>query len=344
MKKSLILFLSILFLIFNHTTMLTDLSSKINNEVKSIYNKNQNISNCIDKYAYDLNNNKYLIREFPNGYLIYSMNEKKILEYSDSTKSPYINYNINLIYQGVGNYFILEDNEITNLLTLKSFNLNYVKASPVYNDYVETTNISTTNSSTIIKHPEFFYDFCNDNCSGDPNRGICGYVGLALLLGYIDYYKSSDFMNDVYYAYDKGLFNNNVSFSLSYYLYCLDPKDGTTAIDIANVIKIYAEEQNLSYTDFCRLFLFFNDNTINEALENDIPVELFVNGFTYVDDKTGEIKTLGNHAVVAYSSQFIVDDLYGARNIYTVHLGWGGYGNVTIDQGLIGSIYYVNKK
>ena len=59
MKKSLILFLSILFLIFNHTTMLTDLSSKINNEVKSIYNKNQNISNCIDKYAYDLNNNKY---------------------------------------------------------------------------------------------------------------------------------------------------------------------------------------------------------------------------------------------------------------------------------------------
>ena len=72
------------------------------------------------------------------------------------------------------------------------------------------------------KWTEFFYDFCNDNCSGDPNRGICGYVGLALLLGYIDYYKSSDFMNDVYYAYDKGLFNNNVSFSLSYYLYCLD--------------------------------------------------------------------------------------------------------------------------
>lgn len=126
------------------------------------------------------------------------------------------------------------------------------------------------------------------------------------------------------------------SVAISEYLYDLNPKETTTSMHIKNTMNMYAEERGLDISYYSRWIPFYSVSSIYDAIEDNIPVELFGN-FTYVfNDDIDSGGSTGNHAVVAYGARFTGTGSYYWR----CHLGWRGYGDVEINSGVIGSVYY----
>ncbi len=157
------------------------------------------------KKVYDLKKNNYVIGEQgEDGYFIYSVDLKKIVEYSNKASSPYLNYNRNLIYSGPGEYFVENDDTYYSILENVEYQKNRVSKVPAISTYSrlnsESKNLqgrSVTLSQYKVKHDEFFTSDCYENC-GYFNGGYCGFIGLGLLIGCQDKYHNDDIMDDEY--------------------------------------------------------------------------------------------------------------------------------------------------
>ena len=126
------------------------------------------------KKVYDLKKNNYVIGEQgEDGYFIYSVDLKKIVEYSNKASSPYLNYNRNLIYSGPGEYFVENDDTYYSILENVEYQKNRVSKVPAISTYSRL------------------------NC-GYFNGGYCGFIGLGLLIGCQDKYHNDDIMDDEY--------------------------------------------------------------------------------------------------------------------------------------------------
>ena len=67
-----------------------------------------NVEEIEVKTAKDFVDNEYIIGETNNGYFVYSKEVDSLLEYSLKAKSPYAEYNKDIIYGGPGAYFVKE--------------------------------------------------------------------------------------------------------------------------------------------------------------------------------------------------------------------------------------------
>lgn len=292
------------------------------------------------KKVYDLKKNNYVIGEQgEDGYFIYSVDLKKIVEYSNKASSPYLNYNRNLIYSGPGEYFVENDNTYYSILENVEYQKNRVSKVPAISTYSrlnsESKNLqgrSVTLSQYKVKHDEFFTSDCYENC-GYFDGGYCRFIDLGLLIGYQDKYHNDDIIDDKYYEnYSTKTGLKNYDDSISKYLYDLNPKDSTTSKHIKTVLKQYAKEKNVSVDYISRWTPFFSTNDILDKIKNDNPVELFGN-FKY-ESSTSSGNT-GIHAIVAY--ELDCKDLDSWE--FKCHLCWGWRNEVVVTEYVIGSIF-----
>lgn len=139
------------------------------------------------KKVYDLKENNYVIGEQgEDGYFIYSVDLKKIVEYSNKASSPYLNYNRNLIYSGPGEYFVENNDTYYSILENVEYQKNRVsKVSAISTSSPSRLNSESKNlqgrsvtlSQYKVKHDEFFTSGCYENC-GYFNGGYYGFIGL----------------------------------------------------------------------------------------------------------------------------------------------------------------------
>ncbi len=325
--------------------LFTSTNIDFNESNTNILSKAQSIGfdskNLTIKSAKDFAQNDFLIGEAKDeGYFIYSYGLDEIVEYTNSSISPYYSYNENLIYSGATNYFIENIDNYYSIIDKKYYEKSKIKKVPAINVSKETSqnakSLEPVATNYSIKHPEFYSQMCKTNCGYyEVGNGICGFIGLGLLIGYHDTYYYNDLMDDKYYNegnYKQGLCNDE--YSISKYLYDLNPKSSTTSKHIKTVMKQYATLRNVSIDYTSRWVPFFTKNMILDAIKNDRPVELFGN-YDYITNTSD--KDVNGHAIVAYGAK-----VEGQTYKYRCHFGWSGCSDVTITSYVIGSIFYFN--
>lgn len=316
------------------------------------------------KKAYDFAGNQYTVIECsPIGYLIFCDSLGIFVEYSPSSVSPYKGYEAGLIYCGPTFYYVLEDNQYYHTINenekiLVSESERYVSSciklyeyleeekNDLVLDYIYGENQSLSFSEEMANYAassvnygyltnyEFFYDMtspCGYYCPNG-SGGICGYVGLSLIIAYRDKFTDDTYMSDTYW-YDSGK-NYLIDGSNSFAAFLRNnhgSSDSTYSSTIKTVSESYFSGSSLSVTHTSKLWGTFNRNTIMNAIDNNNPVLLFGS----LEDPSDEGNSI-NHAVVAYKYR----DETGAfgETRYTAHFGWNNYSNIYV-FGTLGSIY-----
>lgn len=322
------------------------------------------------KSAVDFAGNEYYIAECsPTGYMIFNVNTGVFAEYSPSAPSPYLGYFEDLYYCGPTFYYVegtdgdLEHLIVSDEIIVGSEKANYVEScQQYYNTLVADTNQLVVNyldgqygnqsfaqvataamsaqeevqSTTYgyLKNYEFFFNMehCGYYCP--PNSGgICGYIGLGMLIAYKEKYNSSaNYMNDSYWS---DVAHNNLkggTASLAWHLRSNHgSEDSTYSTTIKETSESYFSGRGVTVKHVSKWWGFFNNNTIMNSIDADNPVLLFGNLFNpqNADDNI-------NHAVVVYKYTDH-SGLFGETN-FTTHYGWDGYENIYV-SGTFGSIY-----
>ncbi len=316
------------------------------------------------KPAKDFAGTNYLIGENKTGegYFIYNSDEKIITEYSLSGESPYKNYETNLIYGGMTEYFVVENSYYKSIVdNEQKYDVNEVKPYTAYNkmsyDNSLTPLASYVPAEISVAHPDFFNTILRENCgysvtvdSSGETHGRCGFVALGMLIAYADKYKNDNLMQNKFYVDSInriGLHNDYYTTvnnkSISNYIYNLHPKDGTTSMHIKETMNIYVEERNKQLNSNSQMKIkwsslwrpFISNHSIWSPIKNNCPIILFGN-HEYEDNNQVTIKEK-NHAVVAYGAKLTVNGNYYWR----CHFGWeSGPYDVFVTGGIIGSIYH----
>lgn len=320
------------------------------------------------KVAYDFAGNKYTVIECtPIGYLIFCDALGIFLEYSPSSYSPYKEIEEGLYYCGPTFYYVMNENESCLQHTIlkdekilmedkdkyvsscealydclkeqeNMFVLNYIHDEKQTLSFEDVLASYAPNSVIYgyLSNYDFFYDMtspCGYYCPAGSN-GICGYIGLSLIISYRDKYTDDGYMNDVYW-YDTGenyLKNGSDSFA-AYLRNNHGTSDSTYSATIMSVSQSYFNGSGLSVSHSSYLWGFFNRNTIMNAIDADNPVLMFGS----LENPTNGNNI--NHAVVAYK---YMDEsgLFGETR-YTAHFGWDDYSNIYV-FGTLGSIYILH--
>lgn len=322
------------------------------------------------KSAMDLAGNEYYIVEcLPTGYMIFNADTGVFTEYSPSAPSPYHSYSENLFYCGPTFYYAEEtDGDLYHLIATSEFIESDKKASYVEScnqyystlvadtnqlvvDYVngeygnqqfiqvafaalETQDNTQAATYGYLDNYEFFFNMeqCGYYCPTN-SGGICGYIGLGLLIAYKEKYNSSsNYMDDTYWS---DATHNNLKEgedSLACHLRnTYGNKDGTYSTTIMEVSQEYFSGRGVSVTHVSRWTPFFTNETIKNSIDADNPVLLFGSLFNPQNENDNI-----NHAVVVYKYTD-KSGLFGGTK-FTTHYGWNGYENIYV-SGTFGSIY-----
>ncbi len=160
----------------------------------------------------DFAGNEFTLIEGNNSYEIYTSNNI-FIEGSYSSNSPYYKTTGEKYYLGPSNYFIANDNLVTNILTQKISSIeDYEGISYTINPIVQTRNGEPKPDTsrtyvdsagfTVVNEANYF-----KNLKNFPQNwfGECGIVGLSILLSYYDTFYNDDFIP------------NNLTYDARYY-------------------------------------------------------------------------------------------------------------------------------
>ena len=352
-----------------YTTRLMSVIDVKLNELKMIDNvDNLTIANV--KTAHDLAGNEYKIIECaPSGYMIFNEETGVFTEYSSTASSPYLGYDLNLVYCGPTFYYVEDstgdlhhlintfeeiDSDVKAIFT-QSCNDYYATLVADTNqlvvDYLNgdyqnqtflqivtaTTQVQATPRTTTygyLQNYEFFYNMQQCGYYSPPgSNGICGYIALGMLIAYKEKYNSSaNYMDDIYWSDPT---HNNLkggTDSLAWHLrsnYGSD--DSTYSTTIKETSQAYFTGRGVVVNHVSEWWGSFTKGTIMDSIDDDNPVLIFGSLFNpqNPDDNI-------NHGVVAYKYSD-ESGLFGDTT-FTAHYGWDGYENIYV-SGLFGSIY-----
>ena len=322
------------------------------------------------KSASDFAGNDYYIAEcLPIGYMIFNADTGVFAEYSPSAPSPYLGYSKDLYYCGPTFYYVegtdgdLEHLIASNEIIAGSEKANYIEScQQYYNTLVADTNqlvvnyldgqygnqsyvqVATAAMSTqaeiqettygYLDNYEFFFNMeqCGYYCPSN-SGGICGYIGLGMLIAYKEKYNSSaNYMDESYWS---DVTHNNLkggTDSLAWHLRSNHGSDDATySTTIKEVSESYFSGRGVTVNHVSKWWGFFNNNTIMNSIDADNPVLLF--GSLFNPKNTNDNI---NHAVVVYKYTDH-SGLFGETK-FTTHYGWDGYHNIYV-SGTFGSIY-----
>lgn len=352
-----------------YTTRLMSVIDVKLNELKMIDNvDNLTIANV--KTAHDLAGNEYKIIECaPSGYMIFNEETGVFTEYSSTASSPYLGYDLNLVYCGPTFYYVEDstgdlhhlintleeiDSDVKAIFT-QSCNDYYASLVADTNqlvvDYLNgdyqnqtflqivttTTQVQATPRTTTygyLQNYEFFYNMQQCGYYSPPgSNGICGYIALGMLIAYKEKYNSSaNYMDDIYWSDPT---HNNLkggTDSLAWHLrsnYGSD--DSTYSTTIKETSQAYFTGRGVVVNHVSEWWGSFTKGTIMDSIDDDNPVLIFGSLFNpqNPDDNI-------DHGVVAYKYSD-ESGLFGDTT-FTAHYGWDGYENIYV-SGLFGSIY-----
>ena len=352
-----------------YTTRLMSVIDVKLNELKMIDNvDNLTIANV--KTAHDLAGNEYKIIECaPSGYMIFNEETGVFTEYSSTASSPYLGYDLNLVYCGPTFYYVEDstgdlhhlintfeeiDSDVKAIFT-QSCNDYYATLVADTNqlvvDYLNgdyqnqtflqivttTTQVQATPRTTTygyLQNYEFFYNMQQCGYYSPPgSNGICGYIALGMLIAYKEKYNSSaNYMDDIYWSDPT---HNNLkggTDSLAWHLrsnYGSD--DSTYSTTIKETSQAYFTGRGVVVNHVSEWWGSFTKGTIMDSIDDDNPVLIFGSLFNpqNPDDNI-------DHGVVAYKYSD-ESGLFGDTT-FTAHYGWDGYENIYV-SGLFGSIY-----
>ena len=329
---------------------------------------NLRVSNI--KEAVDFASNEYYIAECaPTGYMIFNADTGVFVEYSPTAPSPYLGYSEDLYYCGPTFYYVEgADGDLEHLIEsdeiiVGSEKANYVEScQQYYNTLVADTNqlvvnyldgqygnqsfvqVATAAMSTqaeiqettygYLDNYEFFFNMEQCGYYSPPSSdGICGYIGLGMLIAYKEKYNSSaNYMDDTYWS---DVTHNNLkggTDSLAWHLRRNHGSDDATySTTIKEVSESYFSGRGVTVNHVSKWWGFFNNGTIMDSIDADNPVLLFGSLFNPQNSNDNI-----NHAVVVYKYTDH-SGLFGETK-FTTHYGWDGYENIYV-SGTFGSIY-----
>ncbi|MCK4551564.1 MAG: hypothetical protein KAU02_01510 [Tenericutes bacterium] len=223
---------------------------------------------------------------------------KIFLEITPSAISPYKNLKGDLYYFGVGQYQLNEESieyQVAYEASMKNIiSRNITNSKKLLDDVNNSTIVSTTSTTNGDVEILFgwYFDWLQENMP-ENNYGECGYVALAVYLGYFDqmfnnYVVPAQYENDI----DDPSEPTGTNQDFHDYLIQLDGRDpsdpngnfGSTALRIKNLTWDYLESnENVDKDDFSINWSFIPlNNTIRNAIDNDTPSIIFFGG--HVDE------------------------------------------------------------
>lgn len=295
------------------------------------------------KIIHDFYGNEYLLGEFePFGYFIYHFNSGIFVEYSFTSVSPYNGKDGEFLYCGPTEYYIKNNDEVTNLLTdftmpnvaISSFrnassqindsltkstnvgNLSYVNG--LSNSPISRESSITPRTTTLILHSNYIYQLnlgAEMGLTTSPEgNGLCGYIAAGMMLLYFHRsYPELDLIDNTYLS----SLNNYETFKGGDFTLLLRDygnSDESTAIGIADVVMDYCSDVGCS-ADISRSLLT-STSQIKGKLQDNLPVAIFGNLYLpYLDEYK-------NHAVVAYG--------YTSDDVFVAHFGYPDYTQVYV--------------
>ncbi|MBU1144734.1 MAG: hypothetical protein KJ971_02610 [Firmicutes bacterium] len=287
--------------------------------------------------------NSYLLFELDGfGYMIYYQKEEIFIEITTSVISPYKDLDGDLYYFGIGQYHINQDlfvYQVENEIDMKNTIESNIKKSKEMEAYLTNSEIysamSTTTTDTEISN-SWYFEQIQENMPIN-YYGECGYVALAVYLGYFDQLFNDDIVED---TYENDLDPNEptgTNQDFHDYLIILDGKDptdedenfSTNAYGIKNLTWDYIDDNSdIDEDDFSISWSYLPFNsTIRNAINNDTPSIIFFGG--KIPELFGTTKIF--HAAIAYGYN---DDMF------IVNLGYQGdneYSRYYLSQYTIGS-------
>lgn len=266
---------------------------------------------------------------YGNGNVFYEIEElfyNKVSPFAGCNGLPiYITHNVYLEYKDQGFYNLTSGALVDGqtLLEYKTQGFNYFGgASSSFTTVHDTVNFATkTTDEYSIEYD--LPDFCGTNGSS------CANVAGAVVIAYYDRFYINLIPNyDPYFTFAGLIFWNEdattqgVINELSQLMLIGEPHEGTTFTEFQYGMQTFVERQGYTYTSnsvFSNGSLNFN--AYKNAVENDIPVALFLTNFAMINginEHTQGVDTISSgycpvsHVVVGCG--YRVDTYYNANN------------------------------
>lgn len=338
------------------------LENLFSTQISEIQEENQKLQLTTIKTVYDFVGNPYTVAEFePTGYAILNKETGIFVEYSATSDSPFLGYDDNLYYAGIGMFYkrdyemntidlhtgktiSKEDITILKAQCMEQYNKLKQNSYEAVNDYL-TKKISAYQPRAASASSETYVSsssrLSNLHDPGYITRGdgVCGYIAAAMILYY---YKSSGRRNITESA-DYTTINGKYYIQKRLTNYLVDQLRvqlglplGTHANQIktllSNYIRIYSNRVGISQSGIEHNTWYVPiTGLICSKISSNKPVIVFAGS---LNKPGGGLTT--NHAVVAYGYRYI--SLPNRPNELIVHYGWVGHSKVYI-SGIWGSIY-----
>ena len=291
----------------------------------------------------DFDNNSYLLYNFqPQGYAIFKANNLTFIEGSFASNSLYHAFSEPKYYIGPFNYYIKKDNNYYNLIDQKYYQESDLQlSSKNFNELINQKSNSFNNLSldlpennlkvgnwTYIENYEYFqklYDF-PDNVDGS-----CGFVALAMILGYLDTFYDDRIVSDEYLKQSSSEYSRGTKDELQYLLmeyghYINIPfTDVTRAATARHMYDTFSQYRKdyIPVSAWKNSFVLYHEapllgksiptDEIKFLIDKGKPVMLIMRTYTY--QKTEDGSNINNtwHDIIAYG--------YNGDKFMT-HFGW----------------------
>lgn len=334
-------------------------------------NMNENEKKEINdvKELKDFTGTTYTLFELnPIGYIIYHNDSGIIFEYATNSKSPYLNYQENLYYGGMMNYYCKKNNIYYNTLIENEIifekdsdylkdnskiiyqrnvnmpnqnNLDYVDGKIKFNNLVlslENEKTSTySNDQPLISMESFFQPLSSRFHMGyiDVGNGVCGYIAASLVLAYNSFAYDDLLVSDTYVNKTNRTLNGGI---LTRELIRQDGKDptadnisGTTADSMGDCVRNYLKNVS-SGTKSWKVTTWWGTINSKGAINKNQPPILFGN---LKEPSTTNVDDISNATAKGSVNHAVV--AYGTvGSSYRVHYGWLGYSDVILNYNAIG--------
>lgn len=317
---------------------------KIKMEKYTEYNGYSPVRN---KILSDFDNNIFVLTEFaPTGYGIYNVVNGDIVELSTSSNSPYKNLDGKFYYVPLNGYYKKINNSYVNIFDNKFVSLdkindlsnyssllheeatkhvNYTnielvkngefsiythESDSIYNqNNIASTSIDDLYQSADVEVPYSWYFKLNHNSYPENTSGVCGYVALALILGYTEIFKSAGYFSEEeaskYIVPFNGSPRTGVPTITNDFLSEFGENlGGTIPGDLTRATNLFMEGKDKVYEIYEYLWRF---STITDPIKDGVPAAYFGN---YSDT----ILNTGNHVTVVCG--------YDNDGMLLLHTGW----------------------
>lgn len=306
------------------------------------------------KYLNDFDGNTYTLGELnPIGYFIYHNESGKFVEYGSNSPSPYLGKTGDLFYNGAKGYYekysnsfqhtiikeenisadniqlLSEDSRLRNEEYLKNKNIENLAFVQGNSSITPYNDISLMAITREVANASYFH---NLDKFGYLDGGYCGYIGAAMVLGYMDIQHDNGFVDsqDLIWKNNRWELSNNLTTTLKN----LGPNNnnGTTGIQMSGIVANYMLTRTTAQQ--WQVHASITDGVGDPC--NKIDINLPTVLFGSFKDVSGSGKV--NHAVVTYG--YTKFGLFNLSFQYKVHYGWSGYNQIWL-EGTMGSRMWI---